>query len=168
MPKIIENLPERLVLEARRQILMSGYSATTIRSVAKACNISVGTVYNYYSSKEELAAAFLLDDWMRNLRSISANAARCDQFQGALAAVYDGLNSYVSLYAPVFQDRSAAANYPQSILRFHSTLRSQLSEPIRRFCPDDFTAEFISESLITWTVSGRSFQEIYDILKKII
>ena len=35
MPKIIENLPQRLLEEARRQIETSGFSAMTIRSVAK-------------------------------------------------------------------------------------------------------------------------------------
>ena len=44
MPKIIENLPERLAEEARRQIEASGFSAMTIRSVAKACGVGVGTV----------------------------------------------------------------------------------------------------------------------------
>ena len=52
MPKIIENLDQRLKEEARRQIRESGYSAMTIRSVAAACGVGVGTVYNYYPSKE--------------------------------------------------------------------------------------------------------------------
>ena len=45
MPKIIENLEDRLIQEARRQIAESGYGATTIRSVAKGCGVGVGTVY---------------------------------------------------------------------------------------------------------------------------
>ena len=44
MPKIIENLPQRLTEEARRQIEQSGFSAMTIRSVAKGCGVGVGTV----------------------------------------------------------------------------------------------------------------------------
>ena len=63
MPKIIENLPEKLAEEARRQITESGYSAMTIRSVAKACGVGVGTVYNYYPSKDALVAQFMLEDW---------------------------------------------------------------------------------------------------------
>ena len=34
MPKIIENLENRLIEEARKQIEEAGYSAMTIRSVA--------------------------------------------------------------------------------------------------------------------------------------
>ena len=56
MPKIIENLEKRLIAEAKRQIAESGYGATTIRSVAKGCNVGVGTVYNYFPSKDALIA----------------------------------------------------------------------------------------------------------------
>ena len=41
MPKIIENLESRLLAEAERQIREDGYSAMTIRSVAKACGVGV-------------------------------------------------------------------------------------------------------------------------------
>ena len=49
MPKIIDNVRKKLLDEARKQILEKGYSAVTVRSVASACNIGVGTVYNYFS-----------------------------------------------------------------------------------------------------------------------
>ena len=43
MPKIIENLESRLIAEAKKQIEESGYGTMTIRSVAKACGVGVGT-----------------------------------------------------------------------------------------------------------------------------
>ena len=42
MPKIIKNLESRLIEEAKQQIRQSGYSAMTIRSVAKACGVGAG------------------------------------------------------------------------------------------------------------------------------
>ena len=51
MPKIIENVREQLLGEAKRQIAKKGYGKTTIRSVASACGFGVGTVYNYFKSK---------------------------------------------------------------------------------------------------------------------
>lgn len=65
MPKLIENLKQRLTEETRRQLRQLGYSAVTIRSVARACGVSAGTVYNYFSSKEELLASSMLEDWMQ-------------------------------------------------------------------------------------------------------
>ena len=70
MPKIIENLQSKLIEEAKKQIEEAGYGAMTIRSVAKACGVGVGTVYNYFSSKEELVATHLLEDWNRCIAAI--------------------------------------------------------------------------------------------------
>jgi len=63
MPKIIENLQQKLIEEARKQAEAGGYAAVTIRSVAKACGVGVGTVYNYFPSKDALLAAYMLEGW---------------------------------------------------------------------------------------------------------
>ena len=52
MPKIIENVREELLAETKRQIGDRGYAKTTIRSVADACGIGVGTVYNHFPTKK--------------------------------------------------------------------------------------------------------------------
>ena len=72
MPKIIENLRDQLLQEARKQIAERGYTGTTIRSVAGACGVGVGTVYNYFSSKEMLIAAFMMEDWQKQLDAMAA------------------------------------------------------------------------------------------------
>ena len=60
MPKIIENLRQTLLSAARTLLLREGYAALTIRRVAAISGIAVGTVYNYFPSKELLAAAVML------------------------------------------------------------------------------------------------------------
>ena len=58
MPKLLENIRTQLLAEAQKQVAERGYAKTTIRSVADACGIAAGTVYNYFSSKEMLVASF--------------------------------------------------------------------------------------------------------------
>ena len=167
MPKIIENLPERLAEEARRQIEQSGFSAMTIRSVAKACGVGVGTVYNYYPSKEALVATFMLDDWntcVAHIRQCSENA---DTLEPILRTIHEKLRLFMEQYDPIFRDESAAVSYTGAMSKYHGLLRDQLAAPIRKFCRDDFSAEFIAEAMLTWTVSGKDFDALKRILLRI-
>ncbi|MBQ3897679.1 MAG: helix-turn-helix transcriptional regulator, partial [Clostridia bacterium] len=63
MPKIIANLEDTIIEQANIQLFEKGYSDMTMRSVAEACGIAVGTVYNYYKSKDMMVAKIMLRDW---------------------------------------------------------------------------------------------------------
>ena len=166
MPKIIENLESRLIEEAKKQIEESGYGAMTIRSVAKACGVGVGTVYNYFSSKEELVATHLLEDWKQCITAIRAVSTYSDFPRPVALCIYDQLISFANRHQAIFRDEAAAAGFAGSFGTYHALLRSQLSEPLRKFCSSDFAADFLAEALITWTMAGRSFDEIYGMLEK--
>ena len=167
MPKIIENLPQRLQAEARRQIEESGFAAMTIRSVAKGCGVGVGTVYNYFPSKEVLVASFMLDDWNLCVASMRNTAEHSETLEPVLQAIHEKLRLFMEQYDPIFRDESAAVSYVGSMSKYHDILRSQLAEPVRKFCRDDFTAEFIAEAMLTWTVAGKDFNELKGILLRI-
>ena len=167
MPKIIENLPQRLLDEARRQIEQSGFAAMTIRSVAKGCGVGVGTVYNYYPSKEALVASFMLDDWKACVATIQETADRSETLEPVLRIIYEKLILFLEQYDPIFQDASAAVSYTGSTSQYHRVLRTQLAGPVRRFCRDDFSAEFIAEAILTWTVAGKDFDELKEVLLRI-
>ena len=167
MPKIIENLPEKLVSEARRQVAESGYSALTIRSVAKECGVGVGTVYNYYASKEALVAAFMVEDWKLCISDIQACARSAQGREPVLWAIYENLHRFMEKHAMILRDETAVVGFTGSFGKYHALLRSQLAEPVRKFCRDDFTADFIAEAMLTWTVGGKSFEELSSVLKRI-
>ena len=167
MPKIIENLPQRLQEEARRQIAESGFASMTIRSVAKGCGVGVGTVYNYYPSKEALVASFMLSDWMACIAIIQDAAANSEGLEPVLQVIYDQISSFLDKYDLIFGDPAASLSYTGSSSRYHSMLRSQLAAPIRKFCRDDFSAEFIAEAMLTWTVAGKDFDELKGVLLRI-
>ena len=167
MPKIIENLKDRLIAEAEKQIEESGYGAVTIRSVAKACSVGVGTVYNYFSSKEALIATHLLVDWKLCVDTITRTAESATDPKLVLQCVYQQLVDFADRHQAIFRDEAAAASFAGSFSQYHDRLRSQLASPLRKFCDSDFTAQFVAESLLTWSVAGKSFDAIYEILKKL-
>lgn len=167
MPKIIENLEEKLILEARRQIAESGYAATTIRSVAKGCGVGVGTVYNYFPSKDALIATYLLSDWRDTMAVVEAVSTYSQEPKAVCLCIYDQLQQFCRRHAAVFRDEAAAAEFSGAFSQYHSMLRSQLAAPLRKFCKTDFTADFISEALLTWTTAGKSFDDIYGMIEKL-
>lgn len=52
------------LLEASKELVRSqGWSAVNIRSVAKACGVSVGAIYNYFDGKAALVTATVESIW---------------------------------------------------------------------------------------------------------
>lgn len=167
MPKIIENLESRLIEEAKKQIEEAGYGVMTIRSVAKACGVGVGTVYNYFPSKEALVATHLLEDWKQCIAAIHAVSTYSDLPRPVLLCIYDQLVSFSQRHQAIFRDEAAAASFTGSFGTYHGVLRQQLAQPLRKFCNSNFTADFLAEALLTWTMEQKSFDEIYGIMEKL-
>ena len=168
MPKIIENLNGRLLEEVKLQLARGGYEAVTIRSIAKGCGVGVGTVYNYFPSKEALVAAYLLEDWTQCIEAVRSAAKSSDAPRPVLQCIYEQLTGFADRHQAVFAAKEAVSGFAASLNQYHALLRSQLAEPLSRFCTGDFLAQFIAESLLTWSMAGKSFEEIYEILKKVL
>ena len=167
MPKIIKDLESKLIEEANRQIKEVGYGATTIRSIAKACGVGIGTVYNYFSSKEDLLATYMLEDWKNCITAINAVSLYSTEPAPVMQCIYDQLLTFAQRHASVFKDEAAATAFAGSYSRYHTLLRSQLAQPLQKFCENDYTSLFIAESLLTWSMEGRAFDEIYGIIQKL-
>ena len=167
MPKIIENLKDRLLEEAKHQLEQGGYEAVTIRSIAKACGVGVGTVYNYFPSKEALIASHLLEDWKGCVAAIWTVAEETEAPEPVLRCIYDQLVSFAGRHQAVFRSEAAASAFAGSFSQYHDLLRSQLAQPLCKFCDSDFATQFVAESLLTWSMAGKSFDAIYEILKKL-
>ena len=168
MPKIIENLQEKLVAEAQRQVRDCGYAALTIRSVAAACGVGVGTVYNYFASKDALVASFMLKDWQKCIAAIEETSADADSASPVIRCIYEQLQGFIAQHQAIFADEAAVASFSGSPSPYHSRLRNQLAKPLRKFCRDDFTPEFIAEALLTWTVAGKGYEDIANLIEKLL
>ncbi len=167
MPKIIENLEKRLIEEAMKQLQECGYSNVTIRSVAKGCGVGIGTVYNYFPSKEALLATYILESWKECVASICTVSEGSQGPQPVVRCIYDQLLQFSEAHSMVFRDAAAASTFAASFGQYHKLLRAQLASPLRKFCASDFAAEFAAEALLTWTMAGKTFDEIYGMLEKI-
>ena len=163
MPKIIENCREKLLDEARRQINECGYGALTMRGVASACGVGVGTVYNYFPSKDSLIATFMLEDWQAATADMH-KAFGSGSPSEILSAEYDGLVAFGKQHRALFSDPAAIAAFSVLPRAWHKRLREQLAIPLERALSGRGNAAFLSrflvESLLTWTQAGVSKEEL--------
>lgn len=166
MPKIIENVREQLLAEAKKQILERGYADTTVRSVARACGLGVGTVYNYFESKEMLIATFVYDGWKKYLSRMQKLPTN-DPYV-LLKGIFDSITSFADENKKLFSDADAAKIVSVTSSERHKMLRGQIARFVVPVCESEFCAEFVAESLICWSMEKADFDHIYPILEKII
>jgi len=166
VPKIIENLREQLLAEAKKQIVERGYAETTIRSVASECGVGVGTVYNYFRSKEMLIATFVYEDWKKHLSDM--RALPTNEPYVLLKGIFDSLQCFEAENEKLFSDADAAKLVAVGSSGRHKMLRDQIAGFIRHVCESDFSAQFIAESLICWSVERVDFDSVYTLLEKLI
>ena len=172
MPKILPRLREQLIDAARRQIEKSGYANTTIRSVAGECGVGVGTVYNYFPSKDMLIAAFMLEDWQLCLARMQEVSAADPA--ALLLCIHKELCDFSRKHSALFRDADASKVFIGAFSERHRQLRSQLSAIILPVCPPNpgkeraFLAEFIAESLLSWTMSETDPDVFLPILLKLL
>lgn len=173
MPKIIEDIKETIINEARRQVLTNGYSHMTIRSVASGCGIAIGTIYNYYKSKDVLVASFMLADWMKEYEIMKVGCEGAKEPSEVFLVIYQGIEHYCEIYKSLFEDTTAAKSSAGVFTSRHRMLREQLSDLLKDICKErakhntPFLSDFLAESLITWVLEGKSFEEIDLILEQL-
>ena len=113
-------------------------------------------------------AAFLLEDWNQCVANITTASQFSQTAEPVLLAIHENLAAFTARHQAVFRDESAAAGFSGSFGRYHGLLRSQLSAPLLKFCPDPFTADFIAEAMLVWTVSGKTFEALYPLIQKLL
>lgn len=168
MPKILNDPKRRMLSEVANLLAAGGYGAVTIRAVASGCGVGVGTVYNYFPSKEALLAEYLLEDW-RNCMAAIQQTSLCYQTPEPIAhCIYDQLRAYVQCHSAVFLDQAAWGAFVGSFGHYHGLLRSQLAAYLLCFCSSPFAAEFVTEALLTWTMNQQEFDQIWQMLQPLL
>ncbi|NTV90843.1 MAG: helix-turn-helix transcriptional regulator [Clostridiales bacterium] len=155
MPKIIEDAGLNILDTAKRQLFAVGYSRLSLRSIASDCGIAVGTIYNYYQSKDMLIASIMLSDWIEALQVMKEKAAAAPDVVSLFSCMYISIVNYSNIYRCVWSEYTLTGNAWPGQAQSHKLLRTQLSEIImenlrRLECDfDNDMADFLSESLLT-------------------
>lgn len=94
------------ILEKSRQLVTTqGWSAVNVRTVAAACGVSVGSIYNYFASKSELVAATVESIWC-DIFHFSEQQAESDSFSGCVRWIFDCIKKGSEKYPGFFASHS--------------------------------------------------------------
>lgn len=173
VPKIIAELKTEILSSARRLLFSAGYEALTMRGVAAACHVAVGTVYNYFPSKVMLVAEVILEDWKAVLLRMDAPAADETPLQG-LERIFGELMAFYETYDALWQEYAANNSAPLQGV-YHRQLVGQLQQriaallaPCAPWC-SPILPEFLAEALLDAAGRGRArFDELVPILQRLL
>lgn len=175
MPKIIPELRESLVAAARSRLLSDTAHDLTVRQIAADCGTAVGTVYNYFPSKELLMAAVMLEDWQAAYASLLSGTAGAQSFEEGVRTIDAGLRGFITLYAPAWRHYAGGSHAADGSGAYHAMLISQLMALIgpllARFSPGIFgsEAEVLAEMLLAAAQrEPGSLEKLLPVIQKII
>lgn len=92
---------EEILRISRELIQTQGWKAINIRAVAKECNISIGSIYNYFHNKSDLIAATVESVW-QDIFHFSENTAVFDSFVGCVEWAFDSMKMGEERYPGFF------------------------------------------------------------------
>ena len=167
MPKILEDIQERILDAVRERIAGEGWNAVNIRTLAKRCGIASGTIYNYYPSREAILAAVISRDWEKAEESILAffSGSTADPEADAvdkLRFLHGVLSAFMGVYRMVWAEspghlsgrawERGGKEKEGFRLRMEEFVRLVLSGiQAAEGIDGDFLVSFIARSVIDWS-----------------
>lgn len=125
MPKLIPDAKIKILSTARKQLFEKGYTGLILREVADQCAMAVGTIYNYFSSKDMLVAAIMAEDWLISLINMQKSCEKASTIEQGVKAIYYSIVEYAQIYEKIWTEYKGV---PSGFGGRHLLLRSQLSE----------------------------------------
>jgi AcrR family transcriptional regulator len=102
LAKMIEN-PKQLILNKSKEILYTeGYKKLSMRNIAKACNIAIGTIYNYYSTKKDLVIEMMTEYWEEYFCVVEKLINSNDNFYIKLNNIFNELSIFIKTFKEVW------------------------------------------------------------------
>ena len=174
MPKIVENLRDRAIQEARRILTASEHTTFTMRGVAAACGVAAGTLYNYFPSKEYLIGCVVLEDWQAAVEEMTALARGAPTIEQGVERLYTAMCRFVEAhrYLTAFDIRGGKDGFDYT--GRHILLRRQIEALLvlleTRFGagPDSGVTTFLAECILSFSAKKYEYSQLSAAFNKLL
>ena len=174
MPKILENVREKAITETRKILEEQGYEKLAMRDIARKCDVAVGTMYNYFPSKEYLTGCVVLEDWLAVYEAMTGAAAEAATMGQGIQRIYGMMCEFVEQHQYLTAYDSREAKTPYDFQERHLLLRGQIEELVtmlsKRFgCGlESSVSVFVAECILSFSVKRYSYSQIAPAIAKLL
>lgn len=155
MPKVLNHVKEDIQFHTRSLLKAVGYAQINIRLIASECGIGMGTIYNYYKSKDAILYDVIMRDWVLKLEQIDLSQKKDLDPMIQLKLIFTSIREFTNFYRGTWIDmmmsgrqetncpaQADKAGYRAQIAQRIGTALRHLSEKVS---PDEF--EFMCDLL---------------------
>lgn len=145
------------ILKASRNLVQTqGWGAVNIRTVASACGISVGSIYNYFPSKSDLMKATVESVWC-DIFHTDKSPSDFDSFEACIQWAFDSMKKGEKTYPEFFTLHSMSfvgkekADGQQRMAQSWQHIQEGLCQVLKqdkKVQPDVFDESFTPEAFV--------------------
>ncbi|EYE87805.1 TetR family transcriptional regulator [Fervidicella metallireducens AeB] len=176
---------EILILTAKEIVAQSSIQALNMREVAQRCGIAVGSIYNYFPSKEDFIIATIESIWQEIMHDLT-NCSLSLNFAENVFLLFNNIHKGCQKYPSFFQLHSMSLNNldknkgRQAMQQYFNTIKALLLKNLEKdpdvrenvFC-NEFTkpdfVDFIFSNILTLLMNEeQSCDFLLQIIKHII
>ena len=175
MPKVIPEIREQFIAAARQRILYSQQHDLTIREISEDCRTGLGTVYNYFPSKDELIAEVLFEDWQTLWEEVQKKLEDSESPMQDIELIYDALCTFMRKYYPTMEIYTSIAKSVGDVRSYHPAMIEQISGVISHtlmryaLSVEPYTDIVLAEILLGIAIhKSEQFEQICPIICRIL
>lgn len=102
MPKLLSNVKEDIITVSRVILSQEGYEKFSMREISSKCGIALGTIYNYFRTKDEIVTEIIMSDWfLANRRmdlAIHSNGSEIEKLESIFMALKDFVHDFHNIW----------------------------------------------------------------------
>ncbi len=129
MPKILDQVENKILEAAKKQIFEEGIIDFSLRTIAKECDIAVSTIYNYYKNKEKLIETIILEDWFAALYKMDVGIENASLIEEGFLVICTSIRDFIAKYNKAWSQFHGSI---YSIASRHQLLLDQIKVRIER------------------------------------
>lgn len=164
---------EQILNMSRELIKRKGFNSINIRTIADACNIAIGSIYNYFNSKEELTISIIGSIWL-DIFHPSNICIQSDSFIEVIDIIFKSIEKGNKEYPNFFLMHSSIlfGKNKTKAIGMMNNIKTHIREGLYKNLINDknvrkdafnesFTAEKFTDIVLSFIISAMS-REDYD------